>query len=147
MPPYKFVLNRKKLVLAPLWRRALAYLIDQLILSFFYIFIMGFISPQLILNMDSESVLAAVIFPLSWLMLFYYSSSEYLFGETIGKKLLGLKVLYDRPNPSLWRYVVRNITKSISTNLLLIDCILMPFDQRRRRLSDFLVGSVVFMSD
>ncbi len=147
MQTYKFVLNRKKLVVAPLWRRVVAFLLDQFILSLFYVLVMAFVSPQLIFGMYDDNIFSAVVFPFSLIILFYFSSSEYLFSMTIGKRLMNIRVLYNKPNVSIWRHVARNIAKSIGSYFLLIDCILMPFDQRHRRLSDFLFGSVVFMSD
>ncbi|MDD3151148.1 MAG: RDD family protein [Candidatus Gastranaerophilales bacterium] len=145
--------------LAQLNERSLAFLIDLLV--FFFLILMPFssiyyemsgINPQEISvseSMDNPRIFGILMvgyFACLLIFLFYLSAFEYMIGATIGKRMIGLSLAHKDKKMSLWKAILRNLAKSVLFNFLVFDCFLMLFDPQKRRISDFLAGTIVVSS-
>ncbi len=80
-----------------------------------------------------------------FLVLAYFVFGEALYGETFGKRILGLRVVrLDRKPMNLWASLVRNISK-LSLLLLLLDVAvgLGTHGEHSQKYSDRYIGTVV----
>ncbi|MBA2395943.1 MAG: RDD family protein [Ktedonobacteraceae bacterium] len=92
----------------------------------------------------------AVAWPWLYLMMItYYTAQEALFSTTIGKSLMGLKVVRDDGSPITFKNaLVRNIVRPIDAIWsYLLGWILALCSSRHRRLGDHLAGTLVASAD
>lgn len=158
MPEYKIVLPKRKVRIIAAWqKRVLAYVID--LMFFFFVILSPFLTlfysiagiPIETVNIDEiyENTQLFTIFSVSeyaayFLLFFYLVGAEYLFGFTIGKKLMNLNVVSnDFSKPSMFNIIIRNLTKSLFLTLLLFDFVPLMIDVRRRRVSDYIAKTLV----
>ncbi|KKW06565.1 MAG: RDD domain-containing protein [Parcubacteria group bacterium GW2011_GWA2_49_16] len=128
---------------AGFWLRFLAYTLDSLI-----IFVIIGIPINIIASIvDSRSILFAVGITLLHIVLMY---TYFIFltnknQATIGKKLLGLRVVSEEGTPlSLGKIAFREtIGKLISAVILFIGYLMVAFTSKKQGLHDKMVGSVV----
>ena len=137
--PEKSTLN------APLWRRAVAYVLD--ILFFYFLFFQIFTAiylPKIGLSLDNFSEmelyvqstpsayahLIAGFVAASFVFLFYFALFERNFKTTIGKKITGLSLLSEK-EITYKDVFLRNLTKTVLLVLLPIDFIGLPFYGKR----------------
>ena len=141
---YEFISPQKEVDFqsAPLWKRAVAYLID---LAFFYflffqVFVLVYF-PRIGVDITNSSaferyieyypggmgkVIAGIVVAL-FILLAYFALFERNFGTTVGKKLMKIKL---KKTPSYYEAFIRNLTKSIFIFLLPIDLIGLFFGKR-----------------
>jgi uncharacterized RDD family membrane protein YckC len=140
---------------AGFWRRTAAFLVDFAVLGFFaglaagltiYLAnsvpqhpvtflenLFGGIQALFVLITANASIAAA---------LGYFPVLEGRFGRTLGKRLLGLRVLSEDGLPaSYWQAFLRHL--SLFLEILPIEALFMPFHPKRQRWFDILAKTVV----
>ena len=106
-------------------KRTLAFLVDMSLLSFTVFTpvstLVGRLVPadgislsesyqSLLQNSTTSTIITVVMLFVFTLMLLYFTISEYLLGQTAGKRLLGLKVEDSNGNfPTFWQCLIRNL--------------------------------------
>ena len=139
---------------APIWKRALALVIDLIILD--VIIGMPFrkilekytpkggISENLAyLESNPQAVIAfsaAIIF-IGLLALLYFAVLEYRLGQSLGKMMLGLTVVSASGKITFFRSLVRNMYLIFIfpfSLLIIVDPVFMIFSKEHRRLSEVL---------
>lgn len=142
-------LFESKKAYAGFWKRAIAYLIDVILLTFVLV-LLGFVfavtgivdfndEGQMMRNgnlMDGVSILV------SWGYFALMESSGKQ--ATIGKMVLGIQVTdYENQRISLVRATVRFFSKYLSAILLMIGFIMIAFTSRKQGLHDFIASTLV----
>ena len=133
-------------------RRAIAYVIDVVIVSVaLFVLILATAAPGLL------GIFFGQTFPVAWLwglwlggvspliVLAYFVFSEALFARTIGKELMGLRVVrVDTKRLDFWSSLVRNVSK-IAFILLVIDLAvgLGTHGDGYQKYSDHYIGTTV----
>lgn len=156
MRGYKIVLPIvRNLKLASTNKRIISYLIDLVtFMTFFSLPYMTILFFNLNLPIDTMDIslfeenyaFVSVIFSFTNLIifLFYLTLSEYFLNATFGKRILNLKVInINGKKLSFFQALFRNLTKSVFAQLLLFDVFPMFFDKQKRRVSDFIVKTLV----
>ncbi|MBU0461853.1 MAG: RDD family protein [Nanoarchaeota archaeon] len=148
-------LPKKKVVLGPaaIWKRALAFVIDLLLIDFIVIgpfkdvilSLAGYSTKQtwgMILTEPNNMASIMLIFALvSILALLYFVLTEYVLGQTIGKIIMKIRVVSlvpDRPWPGFGSCLIRSlfiIPVAPFYFLWIIDPIFMMFNQNSQRLT------------
>lgn len=146
---------KKSITTAKIWKRVLAFVID---VSFFmlvinrpflavYFPLMGVTADDMsigyfIANSQFEKTILTSSFVSLILLLAYFSATEAVLGATLGKYLLGIKVINLKgEKPSLVQAILRNIPKTLIP-IFVID-IMGLFGPNRQRISEKLVGTYV----
>ena len=128
------------------WRRYLAFLIDFLVIYFVVITpFRPFLNslPQAkdfsqFSNLFSSEKLTSlkplfyIALTISFLTILYWAILEYKTGQTLGKKLLSIKVTSKENDLTFWQCFLRNISK-INTLLLILDVFYMWYYQKNQR--------------
>ena len=80
-----------------------------------------------------------------FLFFFYLVSFEYFLGCTLGKRVLNLSIVNAETHekPSLLSVIIRNLSKSLFLPLFFFDVLPAFFDPRKRRILDFVSGTIV----
>ncbi|MBI2660893.1 RDD family protein [Candidatus Woesearchaeota archaeon] len=141
---------------ALLWKRIAAFLIDLLIINFVVLFpFKGALEEmfsaanlgQMLEQISSDPALAAQLttasFLISLLFISYFVLFESKYGQSIGKKLMGLYVasLTKEKGVRFWQHLVRNVVfLPIFPFILLwiIDPLFMIFSRSNQRLTEIL---------
>ena len=106
------------------WKRLIGFLIDFIIILFFYSITMAFIWEFFEIRLDK---LYNSLIVLSPFVVFYYTIQEYLFQTTIGKVPFKLKVISTKSNPFFKKEGGSNLTffqiliRSLTRLLFVID--------------------------
>lgn len=140
--------------LAGLGSRAIAYIIDNLIMTFINIFliiiavVLFAASPDLGAMIEANSYIVAILliglFLINW---GYFIVLEFYWGgKTIGKKIMGIRVIQENGHSltflsSLIRNLLRIIDQLPAYNLLGI--IMIYFNSKKKRVGDLLAGTIV----
>ena len=145
--------NSPTLSLATKFSRFLAYIVDNVIVSFL---MLGPVGILLSLGIDptdttegpietSDVILTAVIVIVSYLLpLIYYVISEGKYGKTIGKKLLKIKVVKtDGTKIGILRALGRNLLKGVSAAFLLLPFLMIFFTKKRQTMHDKLCNTII----
>jgi len=105
-------------------KRAVAYVIDSIIVGIATAIILAIaLFPIFIANPSSFFNLFSFPFAMGLLYILYFTIAETMYGATIGKSLLGLKVVTKTDGkPSFEKAFIRNVSK-IHGVLLLLDLI------------------------
>lgn len=117
-------------------KRVAAALIDLLVLFF-----VGF----LVVTMAGDFTSAARVLIVGW-VLYYYFALELLTGQTVGKKLMGLRVAQANGSPADMRQIaIRSALRLVDgLGLYLVGLIvMMATGERRQRLGDLAAGTIV----
>ncbi len=148
------------MVVAGFWRRALAALVDALIMSpvlallaWLAKMLTGYTMPQVsqyrletVLEMviSGEGMLYSILAMVVLMVLLYMSLFLVMSGATPGLRLLKLHVIntYGQA-PELWRIALRSLGFIMSCGLLGLGFIWIGFDREKRGLSDWLAGTFV----
>lgn len=120
---------------APIWKRALAYFFDLLIINLFVITPLSPIINKQKFNIAQISAeipkeLTIVLIVILSLSLFYWIALEYLLQQSIGKYLMKIKL---ENTPTLHQVILRNLTKPFPL-ILLIDTLYMTTTKEKVRL-------------
>jgi uncharacterized RDD family membrane protein YckC len=123
-------------------RRAVAILIDSILL-----FIVGYIIAMLTGRTTEQgfNLTGGPAFLLLFIGLAYYIVMEALFGATLGKKAMGLKVVKESGEPIDWQAsIVRNVLRLIDGFLFyLVAAIVVWISKKRQRLGDMAAHTLV----
>jgi len=105
-------------------KRAIAYLIDSMIVGAAAAILLGIaLFPVFMANPASLFNILGFPFAMGLLYILYFPIAETIYGATLGKRLMGLKVVTKAGGkPSFEKAFIRNITK-IHQVLLLLDLI------------------------
>ena len=128
---------------APIWKRALAYIIDSLILNL--VVILQFNSSFEKISLLKPEINAGIVMTSSIiiiLQLFYFTILEYKLQQTIGKALMNLYVKSTTKELKFTQILLRNITKPFGI-ILLIDVIYMIYKKGNQRLFEVLSNTEV----
>ena len=132
--------------------RCLAWLVDATILFFFWV-IVYFVFSVLVSDMlglfqglsgFTQTLLAVGIFATQWM---YWTLSEvFLHGQTLGKRLLGIRVVRMDGSPvGLYESAMRNLLRAVDflPAVYAVGSLSMLFTQQHRRLGDLLAGTLL----
>ena len=98
---------------------------------------LGYLAGALLIMMCIGCALAAV-----GMILLYFPILEGRFGQTVGKKLLGCRVLKENGLPAGYKETfIRRI--SFYFNLLPVDALFIPFNARKQRAFDIVARTIV----
>lgn len=135
---------------APTGRRVFAALIDLLVAMFISGLLLAGWMDELSRESDTNPLIGAWILSTILLIGFpYYTVCEILFGRTIGKALLGIKVISLSGNMNRWRMLVRNLVRItwaipyLGYLFLLADVGLIESTKKHQRLGDIAAGTTV----
>lgn len=167
--PEEYVINlhneEVETVNAPFSRRTIAYIID----SVFFYFVLFQIFSSIYLPLTGVPLEAGISEMQTYMAshpdafgkimigmsggsvvyLFYFVLVEKELGTTLGKAVMGLKVVSaDNRTISYYQAIVRNLTKTILLPFMLIDLLGMFWTGGKQRFSDVLVGTkVIYKSE
>jgi len=134
---------------AGFWKRAIAYLIDAILLTFVLV-LLGFIFAVVgIVDFNDEGQMTHngnLMDLLSILVSWGYFALMESSGKqaTFGKMALGIQVTdYENQRISLVRATVRFFSKYLSAILLMIGFIMIAFTSRKQGLHDFIASTLV----
>lgn len=142
-------------------RRALALLIDfgilyaitytMFLIGLFCFVILMAVFVQLFGKTSGEAVgtIALVIFVLFTISFtdLYFAYSEYKWGRTIGKKIVGLRVISMRePKLRFMTCLVRSVCRWVEVGLVFPALIAMICNSKRQRIADLTLGTMVVYS-
>ena len=156
----KKVSKQKKILQTNLTRRVLAYIIDTAILNLILLApiikqmqkIVGdntsFTSSYQFFINNPQKISAVVIlgFMLIILTIAYYSILEFKLRQTIGKMLLGIKVMSKKANFKYSQTLIRNISKPISI-LFIFDVIYLLVKKQNQRFFEKISDTVVLRQE
>jgi uncharacterized RDD family membrane protein YckC len=147
-------LETKKVTVVGFGPRLMATLIDSAMvgfLGFILAFILGFIA--MFMNMFNPGQVNGVLELLTVLCLFFFSIFYYIGfwttdGQTMGKTIVGLKVIRtDGTQLSVGRALLRYIGYIVSASLLSIGFLWAAFDLKRQGWHDKLAGTLVVYAE
>lgn len=124
-----------------IWRRGIAYLIDIIIVVVaMYIMIL--------LNIFGGIVILDILFIILLLALplLYFIILETAYGQTLGKKILKIKVVKGDGNKANWfSCIIRNIFRFIDVLpfIYLLGIILILVTNNKQRLGDIIAGTII----
>ncbi|MFH1422545.1 MAG: RDD family protein, partial [Planctomycetota bacterium] len=132
----------KKVKHAQIIKRGLAFAIDLSIMLVIF-----FITSAPIAEKNGYSLIQLLHLDntilLKFIALGYFAMFEFLFGQTIGKKITGIIVrLEDGKKLGLWSAVLRNLFKMVYF-VILIECVVALHTRYAQRLGDITAGTVV----
>lgn len=147
--PERVALN---LPVAGIGYRCLAWLVDATLLFFFWV-VAYFVFTLLVLDVVgffrglsglAQTLLGVGLFATQWL---YWTLMEvFLNGQTIGKRVLGIRVVRADGSPvGLYESAVRNLCRVVDfiPVLYATGCITMLLTRQHRRLGDLLAGTLL----
>jgi uncharacterized RDD family membrane protein YckC len=132
--------------------RCLAWLVDALILFFFWVTayfvfsllvsdVLGFVQG---LSGLTQTLLALGAFATQWM--FWTLAEVFFHGQTPGKRLVGIRVVREDGSPvGLYESAVRNLLRAVDflPMLYTTGCLSMLFTQQHRRLGDLVAGTLL----
>ena len=145
---------------ASLWARTRAILADIIIVSVLQAILNGAFGSEHITNaavdpstsggFSAYTSTTTVDGPWLWVVtIAYFVLLEVLFGQTVGKAIVGLKVTDLAGGPIGWRpALIRNVLRVIDwfPGFYLLGALVARFSRRRQRLGDHLAGTIVVPS-
>ncbi|MEF8873508.1 MAG: DUF1614 domain-containing protein [Candidatus Thermoplasmatota archaeon] len=144
------VRERVNEIYSSLFRRVGAYIIDSIILTvpfvffFFWIFLQNTVDGAA--GLTSTPVMVAVVSLATSIYFLYFTILEWYFGTTIGKKLLGLKVLDENlEEMSFVQSAARNSGRYADMLLAfyIVSIVLISRSPGRKRIGDYIAGTRV----
>jgi uncharacterized RDD family membrane protein YckC len=127
-------------------KRLIAYLIDSVIVGIIAAILLGiFFFPVLFSNPASFANLVTFPFGMGLIYILYFPFAESMYGFTLGKNLMGLKVVTKSgEKPSIDKSFIRNISK-IHWVLLLLDLIagLLTSTNFKEKYTDKIAGTTI----
>jgi uncharacterized RDD family membrane protein YckC len=128
---------------ASFWQRAIAFLIDGVILYIINMIVSRIFNlPTSITDIKDLLVPFLIAILIGWS---YYSIQESSSKRaTLGKRAIGLQVIdINGVQISFWRATGRYFSSYLSTLLLFIGYLMVPFTPKRQALHDLMAGTVV----
>lgn len=125
---------------AKAWLRFFASLVDVCLIALIYLIIFLVFGSGLSL----EGTFALSYFTNIFLSLVYFTVCYSTKGQTLGKKIFGIKVIsVDEEALNFATGIIRYIGYYISALLLLVGFIIIPFTKEKQGLHDKLAGTIV----
>ena len=130
--------------LASFGKRSLAFLIDELIVSFliiiiFYNQILNASAPE-----DIANLAPLFLVPQTVIRLIYHTFFIYYYGATLGKKALKIKCInQDKENPSFWASLSRALVRFFSEAIFYLGFAWAFFDPLRQIWHDKVAKTLV----
>jgi uncharacterized RDD family membrane protein YckC len=122
---------------AKLWKRAAAVIIDSaiLIIAFYVLFFLDSLLPSI-------SILFSIIIILSFPLYFSILESK---GQTLGKRIIGIKVVHEGESPGFWRALIRTLLRIVDMLpvFYLLGALLIFLTKKEQRLGDIIAGTTV----
>ncbi len=111
--------ERENITLAPLKKRALAYLIDEILVSLLFIFIYIDQIPENATTEETITIINSLVFYVMVLKVVYQTFFVWMYGATLGRIAMKIRVisLGDLENPSLFFALSRASFRIISESL------------------------------
>jgi len=142
---------------ATLWARTRAIIVDLIVVSVIQSVINGVFGSERITNAIIDpsatggysSYTSTTSVDAFWLWgaaIAYFSLLEGLFGDTLGKALVGIKVTDLMGRPAGWRAVlIRNVLRIVDSfpGFYLVGALVARFSPRRQRIGDHIAGTLV----
>lgn len=130
---------------ASIWKRALAYVIDIIIINIFIIWPFKPLTDikyegnnfwEIYNNLKNNQDVLVTLFitgiTIAILTILYWAILEYYIQQSLGKWILKIRVRSKLKNLSFWQCFVRNITK-LSSLLLILDSLYLIFMKTNQR--------------
>lgn len=140
------ILAREEIEVAPYWKRIVAHLIDDLLLS---MVIIGIYWDSIMQNKDDVEAILAIVSS-SWAILYgirilYHWLFVQFYGATIGKIVVKIRVielgLLD--NPSFWQAFLRSLLRTLSEFLMYLPFFYLFANPLKRGLHDVAANTLV----
>lgn len=138
-------LQYERLTLATINRRGIAFFIDEMIISvLFYIIYAGSFAKATSLESVIE-LTNMLFFQVILLKIIYHTFFVWMYGATVGKILLKIKVVSidELDNPNLMNSFIRAVVRIISEFLLYLGFLWAFFDKARQAWHDKAAKTVV----
>ncbi len=143
-------MSNKKLLISKVSKRIMAYVIDMFLSFITGVAVVLILARLLIINETFKAIIEPILgltkystFAYLSSVLIYYVVQEGVFATTIGKKIMGLKVIsFNGLKPKLLQIIVRNIFR-ITDVFLYVGSITVAFDKEQRRLGDIIAKTKV----
>lgn len=137
--------ERENITLASFGKRALAYTIDEILVSFLFVMIyVSSVPPsddvEQTINMISNLVVYIII-----LKVIYQAFFVWMYGATLGKIFMKIRVIsiYDLENPNLLYSILRATVRILSENVFYLGFIWAYLNPKRETWHDKAAGTLV----
>lgn len=134
-----------ELTLAPFGKRALAWLLDCVIL---FIYLYGFnklVYSQVLMNENLSTIVGILGFGVPWAM-YDFLQEVFFNGQSLGKRALGIRVVDMQGNePTISQSILRQVLRMVDFTITFGLCALISalVSKNSQRLGDVVAGTVV----
>ena len=130
--------ERENITLAPLKKRALAYLIDEILVSLLFIFIYVDQIPDNATTEETITIINSLVFYVMVLKVVYQTFFVWMYGATLGRIAMKIKVisLGDLENPSLLFSLSRASFRIISESIFYLGFLWAVLNPKRETWHD-----------
>ena len=137
--------ERENITLAPLKKRALAYLIDEILVSLLFIFIYIDQIPENATTEETITIINSLVFYVMVLKVVYQTFFVWYYGATVGRIAMKIKVisLGDLENPSLLFSLSRASFRIISESIFYLGFLWAVLNPKRETWHDKVSNTLV----
>ncbi len=137
--------ERENITLAPLKKRALAYLIDEILVSLLFIFIYVDQIPDNATTEETITIINSLVFYVMVLKVVYQTFFVWMYGATLGRIAMKIKVisLGDLENPSLLFSLGRASFRIISESIFYLGFLWAVLNPKRETWHDKVSNTLV----
>ena len=137
--------ERENITLAPLKKRALAYLIDEILVSLLFIFIYIDQIPDNATTEETITIINSLVFYVMVLKVVYQTFFVWMYGATLGRIAMKIKVisLGDLENPSLLFSLSRASFRIISESIFYLGFLWAVLNPKRETWHDKVSNTLV----
>ena len=137
--------ERENITLAPLKKRALAYLIDEILVSLLFIFIYIDQIPENATTEETITIINSLVFYVMVLKVVYQTFFVWMYGATLGRIAMKIRVisLGDLENPSLLFALSRASFRIISESLFYLGFLWAVLNPKRETWHDKVSNTLV----
>ncbi len=140
---------------AGLGYRLLASLLDMIFMMVYVGLVMLILGISGTMNrhlFDGDNYLLMTLLTVAGLpiLLYHFLSETFMNGQSLGKKIMGIKVVkLDGSQPGIGSYVLRSVFRIIDIHLMngLVAIISIPVSEKSQRLGDMAAGTTVIRKD
>ena len=137
--------ERENITLAPLKKRALAYLIDEILVSLLFIFIYIDQIPDNATTEETITIINSLVFYVMVLKVVYQTFFVWMYGATLGRIAMKIRVisLGDLENPSLLFSLSRASFRIISESIFYLGFLWAVLNPKRETWHDKVSNTLV----
>ena len=137
--------ERENITLAPLKKRALAYLIDEILVSLLFIFIYVDQIPDNATTEETITIINSLVFYVMVLKVVYQTFFVWMYGATLGRIAMKIRVisLSDLENPSLLFSLSRASFRIISESIFYLGFLWAVLNPKRETWHDKVSNTLV----